>query len=250
MKNLKTTLLFAFILCLSFNLSQAQNKMFSVHQDNVKPSMIGEYEKIAKEFNAACEEHNVQTSWITATTGDLRYMYVSEIENMADLDKRPFADMAKAMGDAFGDLFNQFDKCYDSHSSYVIVMDDELTYMPEGFSQTQEGQNHRKYFYLYYTPENGAKIREGMKAVKELFASKGSKEYYRVYRNGFGTAESYYMVAISSKDEVDSATRGKANDELLGPNRYETFNKVMNYATRLEELSGAIRPDLAYSPKE
>lgn len=250
MKNLKTTLLFAFILCLSFNVSQAQNKLFSVHQDNVKPSMIGEYEKIAKEFNAACEEHNVQTSWITATTGDLRYMYVSEIENMADLDKRPFADMAKAMGDAFGDLFNQFDKCYDSHSSYVIVMDDELTYMPEGFSQTQEGQNHRKYFYLYYTPENGAKIREGMKAVKELFASKGSKEYYRVYRNGFGTAESYYMVAISSKDEVDSATRGKANDELLGPNRYETFNKVMNYATRLEELSGAIRPDLAYPPKE
>ena len=250
MKLLKNTLLYLSILCLSFNLSQAQNKMFSVHQDNVKPSMIGEYEKIAKEFNAACEEHNVQTSWITATTGDLRYMYVSEIENMADLDKRPFADMAKAMGDAFGDLFNQFDKCYDSHSSYVIVMDDELTYMPEGFSQTQEGQNHRKYFYLYYTPENGAKIREGMKAVKELFASKGSKEYYRVYRNGFGTAESYYMVAISSKDEVDSATRGKANDELLGPNRYETFNKVMNYATRLEELSGAIRPDLAYSPKE
>jgi len=250
MKLLKNTFLFLAIMCLTFNMSHAQNKMFSVHQDNVKPSMIGEYEKITKEFNAACKEHNVQTSWITATTDDLRYMYVSEIENMADLDKRPFADMAKAMGDAFGNLFNRFDKCYDSHTSYVIVMDEELTYMPEGFSQTQEGQNHRKYFYLYYTPENGAKIREGMKAVKELFASKGSKEYYRVYRSGFGTAESYFMVAISSKDEIDSATRAKANEELLGPNRYETFNKVMNYATRLEEFSGSIRPDLAYSSKE
>ena len=115
MKLLKNTLLFLSILCLTFNVSQAQNKSYWVHQDNVKPSMVGEYEKIAKEFNAACKEHNAQTSWITATTDDFRYMYVTPIENMADLDKRPFADMAKAMGDSFGDIFNRFNKCYNSH---------------------------------------------------------------------------------------------------------------------------------------
>jgi hypothetical protein len=250
MKTLKSTLMLALLLCLSFNLSQSQNRSFWVHQDNVKPSMVGEYEKIAKEFNEACKTNNVQTSWITATTSDFRYMYVSEIENMADLDKRPFAEMAKAMGDAWGDLFDRFDKCYDSHGGYIITMDEELTYMPDGFSQTQEGQDFRNYFYLYYKPKNHAKIREGMKAVKEMFASKGSSSHYRVYRSGFGTMGSYYMVAISSKDEIDSATSSKANDELLGPDRYETFNKVMNYVSKFEEYSGSVRPDLGYSPAE
>ena len=55
-----------------------------------------------------------------------------------------------------------------------------------------------------------------MKGVKDLFATKNSKEYYRIYRSGFGVTDSYYMVAIAAKDEIDSATRGKANDELLG----------------------------------
>lgn len=250
MKTFKRTLVLTFILCLTFILSQAQNRLFSVHQDNVKPSMVGEYEMAAKAFNDACKEHNLQTSWIAATTGDLRYMYITEIENMAELDKRPFADMAKAMGESFGNLFDRMDKCYDSHSDYLIVMDADFTYMPEGITQTPEGENYRKFYYIYYTPSNQGKIREGMKAIKEMFASKGSKEYYRVYRSGFGTSESYFMVAISSKDEIDSATRSKANDELLGPDRYETFNKVMNYASKFEEYSGAIRPDLAYSPKE
>lgn len=250
MKLLKNTLLFLSILCLTFNVSQAQNKSYWVHQDNVKPSMVGEYEKIAKEFNAACKEHNAQTSWITATTDDFRYMYVTPIENMADLDKRPFADMAKAMGDSFGDIFNRFNKCYNSHGGYIITMDEALTYMPDGFSQTQEGYNFRKYYYLYFTPENQKGLRDGMKAIKELFASKGSKSHYRVYRSGFGAMESYYMVAISYKDEIDAATKSKANDALLGDDRYETFNKAINYVTRMEEYSGQIRPDLAYSPKE
>jgi len=185
MKTLKNTLILTFLLCLTSNLFQAQNNSYWIHQDNVKPSMVGEYEKIANEFIAACKKHNAQTSWLTATTSDFRYMYVTPIENMAELDKDPYTEMAKAMGDDFGDMFNRFNKCYDSHGSYIITMDEELTYMPDGISQTQEGQNYRKYIYLYYTPENHAKLKEGMKAVKEMFASKESKEHYRIYRSGF-----------------------------------------------------------------
>lgn len=249
MKTAKTTLVLALLLCFTFNVSQSQ-KMFSVHQDNVKPSMIKEYEKVAKEFNEASIEHNVQAEWFTAVSNDFKYFYISPIENFADIDKRPFADMAKAMGDKFGDMFNRFDKCYDSHGDYIVVHDEKLSYMPDGSREAQEGQNYRKWFYMYYTPENAKKVREGMKAVKELFISKGSTNYYRVYRNGFGAMENYYMVSISAKDEVDGATQAKANEEVLGPDRWETFSKVINYISRMEEYSGEMRPDLSYSPKE
>jgi len=87
-------------------------------------------------------------------------------------------------------------------------------------------------------------------AIKALFEQKGSKEYYRVYRNGFGSMESFYLVSVSAKDEIDSANRGKANEDVLGPDRWETFSKVMNNITRMEEYSGSMRPDLSYSPKK
>lgn len=248
MKTIKSTFLLVFILCFAYNLSQAQ-KSYQIHQDNVKPSMIKEYEKTAKAFNDACKLHNPQTNWATAATSDMKYMYITPVENMADLDKRPFADMAKKMGDKWGEMFTNFDKCYDSHRSYIIHLAEELTFMPEGISMTQEGQNYRKWFYIYFTPSNAAKVREGMKAVKELHADKGSKQYYRVYRNGFGTSEDFYLVAISAKDEIDSATKGKANEVVLGPDRWEAFSKVMDNASRFEEYSGEMRPDLSYSSK-
>jgi hypothetical protein len=121
--------------------------------------------------------------------------------------------------------------------------------MPEGISMTQDGQNYRKWFYIYFTPSNAAKVREGMKAVKDLYTAKDSKEFYRIYRNGFGTSEDFYLVAVSAKDEIDSATKSKENDAVLGPDSWDTFSKVMNYASRFEEYSGEMRPDLAYAPK-
>ncbi|GAA4289480.1 hypothetical protein GCM10023163_00240 [Aestuariibaculum suncheonense] len=224
--------------------------MYRIHQDNVKPSKVMDYEKVAKAFNDACVKHNVKTSWATAATNDLKYIYISEIENMAQLDERPLAEMAKAMGDDFGKLFDDFDKCYDSHSSYIIHLVKDLSYMPEGFGMTQEGQDYRKWFYIYFTPQNAKKVREGMEAVKKLYESKNAKEYYRVYRNGFGTQEDCYLVAVSSKDEIDGATKSKENEKLLGPDSWDTFKKVMDYAERFEEVSGKMRPDLSYNPKK
>jgi len=248
MKTIKTSLLSLVLLCLSVNALQAQ-QMFQIHQDNVKPSMMMEYEKIAKEFNEASIANNVQATWFTAMSNDFRYFYVTPIENFAELDERPFADMAKAMGDKFTDMFKRFHKCYNSHGTYIIVRDDELSYQLAEDAQPNESENHRTWFYIYYTPENTKNIREGMKAVKELFSSKGSKQYYNVYRNGFGQMENYYLVSVPAKNEIDSATRSEANKEVLGPDRWDTFNKVMNYATRTEEYKGEMRPDLSYTPK-
>jgi len=248
MKKFKKTFIIGVLICLSVNFLHAQ-KMYQVHIDYVNPSKLMEYNKIAKEFIEACKKYNPEGSWITATTSDYRYMYVSPMENFAELDKNTFSDMAKAMGDDFGKMFRDFNTCYDKHGDYVITLDESLSYMPEGMTQTQDGQNYRKFFFIYYKPENQAALRDAMKGVKGLFTEKSSKEYYRVYRSGFGVIDSYYMVAISAKDEADSATRGKANDELLGDGAKEIFGKVMAAAAKFEEVSGWMRPDLAYSSK-
>ncbi|GAA3572353.1 hypothetical protein [Snuella lapsa] len=246
MKTLKNALLIAFAFCLTLNISHAQ-KRYYIHVDNVKPSMVKDYENVAKDFVEACKKHKPQTTWLTSVTSNFKYMYVTPFEKFADLDAKPFADMAKAMGDDWANMFKRFDKCYDSHTDYIITLDEDLTYMPEGFSQTQEGMDNREYYFLYFTPQNETKLRDALKAIKDMFSNKNSKEHYRIYRSGFGNPESYFLVAISSKDDIDAAMTSKANAELLGEMRHEVFGNMMKYLYRFEEYKGEIRRDLAYS---
>ena len=83
-----------------------------------------------------------------------------------------------------------------------------------------------------------------------MFADKGSKNYFRIYRTGFGVMDSYYMVAMSSKNAIDSAQKSKANEDLLGPERYDTFRKVLAAASYMEEVTGEVRRDLTYAAKK
>ncbi|GAA4231360.1 hypothetical protein GCM10022291_03650 [Postechiella marina] len=245
MKPFKTVLTLVLTMFLTLNLA-AYQKMYLVHQDNVKPSMLNQYEETSKEFITASTKHNLQTSWITVSTSNLNYFYLTPIKNFAELDVDPFADMAKAMGDDFSKLFKKFNACYDTHGSYIISLNEKLSYMPENESSSSEDENYLDFLYLYYTPSNAEKIRENISAVKDMFTSKKSKNYYRIYQGVFGQLENYYLVVISSKDEIDSATKSINNKEVLGPERIETFRKLLKYTSRIEEYTGQMRPDLYY----
>ena len=254
MTRLKTTLLFAlaFVLFTNFTIAQDNDtQAFSVHEDQVKLSMIGEYEKANKELVAKLKEHNIQdVNWITSTTQDGRYLYVTSIENMADLDKRPFAALAEKMGgEEMGELFNSMNKCYDNHGSYVIHLDKTLTYMPDGITQTPEGQNYRRFFYLHVTPENYGKLVEKMKAIKELYAAKGSKVNYRVYHSGFGIMGNYVMVAVAATDGEAYEKNSAENRTLLGEEGKNLMDETFRLVSKFESFTGAVRPDLAYSPE-
>jgi len=225
-------------------------QMYWVHEDQVMPSKLADYEKTAKMLAEKCKEFNIDIpGWITSQTTDHRYLYVSPIKSIAEISFEGMGQLREKMGDeAFKQMFADFDKCYTAHGDYVITMDKELTYMPDGITQTPEGENYRKFWYLHTTPAKAKKLREKMLAVKELYQSKGSKAHYRVYRSGFGTMGDFYLVAAASKDAVSFETAGAANDQLLGEDAQPLFMEVMQYITKIEEVTGYMRPDLAYSP--
>ena len=228
------------------NTSQA----FWVHEDVVKPDMTEEYEAVCKELIGHLKTHNIQGSgWITTNTADSRYLYVSAIENMADMGKTPFPELAEKMGaEEMGALFERMDKCYDTEHDYIIHLDKELSYMPGGITQTPEGQNYRKFHYLHFTPSKRAVVKEKLKAVKDMFASKSSKVDYRVYKSGFGTRGEFYMVAVAAKDPVDYAQKGMDNQKLLGEDGQKVMGELWEHLLKYEEFIGQMRPDIAYSP--
>ena len=224
--------------------------MYWVHEDKVMPSMVAEYEKAAKMLTDKCQEYNVDIpGWITTSSMDSRYLYVSKIKSLADITFEGMGELREKMGaEAFDQMFADMNKCYTAHGDYVITMDKDLTYMPEGITQTPEGEDYRKFYYLHSTPAKIGKLREKMLAIKELYQNKGSKISDRVYRSGFGTMGDFYMVAIASKDAVSYEVNGAANDKLLGEEAKPLFAEVMKYVTKLEQVTGAMRPDLAYTP--
>lgn len=245
-------LILLFALCMSIGFGQETDRfqMYHIHEDKVMPSQVEAYEKAAKALADAAKEHNLEgTSWLTSSTSDLRYLYVTPIENLAQLDEWELGPLRDKMGkEAFSEMFSLYKGTFSSHGDYIIRMDKELTYMPTGIDQNPEGEYYRKFYYFYVDPVNNGAMAEAMQGVKDLFASKNSKVHYRVYRSGFGTMETFYMVAVAAKDPVDMAQKSKANRELLGEAAKPAFDKVMALANRMEEITGYVRPELGYIP--
>jgi hypothetical protein len=250
MKAIKNLLTIVLISLFSGQALAQAPQMFLVHEDRVKPSKVMEYEQLAKQLVEGAREHNMEVpGWITVSMDDMRYMYVSPLSSMSEMDKDPWSPFREKMGpDSFDQMMSSMDQCYDSHGDYILLLHPDLSYMPDGMTQTPEGQDYRGFYYVKTTPSQLPALIESMKKIKDMFASKNSKSYYRVYSSGFGNMETYLMVAVAAQDEISYAQEGKENNELLGQEGYEVFGKMMNHITSMEEVRGRMRPDLAYSP--
>lgn len=255
MKTHNSTFLNVLILLLSLGLLNAQNEnsqAFWVHEDVVKPSMISQYEATCKELTDNMKKYNIQeVNVIVSNMIDNSYLWISPISAMADIDKPIFKTLAEKMGeDAMGALFDRMDMCYDIEQNYVIHLDKELSYMPEGITQTPEGEHYRKLHYYHYTPSNRAEVKKKIQAIKVLFETKGSKLHYRVYRSGFGTRGDYYIVAIAAENTADYANKIMENNTMMGEEWVNTYNDFIGSLEHYDVLEGRMRPDMGYSPQQ
>ncbi|WP_299161473.1 hypothetical protein [uncultured Eudoraea sp.] len=256
MRTLKTGLTSLFLLLLTGAIGLAQedsnSQSYWIHEDVVKPSKVADYESICKELTDNLKKHNIQElNAIVTNTEDDRYLWISPIANMADIDKPIFKTLMEKMGsEAFSNLFNRMDECYDIEQDYIIHLDKALSYMPEGITQTPEGEDYRKFFYFHITPGNRVMVKKNMEAITNLFASKGSKLYYRVYKSGFGNRGEFYMVAVAAKNAADYSAKVDSNNELLGDEWPKLYNELRSNLLKYEVFSGRMRPDMAYSPSK
>jgi hypothetical protein len=249
-KLLVSAILLLSITFTSFSQNNDNFQAYLVHRDEVKPSMSAEYEKLAKEYKAACEKHSSSESFSIAETADGSIMSISPIEKLGDIDNGN-DDLREKMGaDTYATMMKNFNKCYDNHGSYVVLLNKELSYMPNGIQTAEEGKNYRKWHFLYTTPENKAALGDKLKDIKKMFADKNSKMHYRVYQNGFGQMDEYFLVVVSAKDELEYAQMSAENQKLLGPEAKPYWDALMKSTSRYEETTGRMRPDLGYTSKQ
>tara|TARA_R110002020_G_scaffold5516_8_gene22920 strand:- start:948 stop:1715 length:768 start_codon:yes stop_codon:yes gene_type:complete len=252
METVKFIALFVAIVLLNTNELLAQNgsttQAFWIHEDQVKPAMLKEYEAVTKDFIKACKEHNLKDAdWTTARIDGGTYLTIAPINSMADFDKNPMAPLAEKMGEEnFRAIFSRFDKCYDTHRNYMVHLINDMSYMPNGLTTNTEGEDYRKWHFFHVTPQNVTNLRNKMKEIKSLYETKGATQHFRIYRNGFGSTGDYYLVVISAKDAQSYAKTSEETDKLLGEEGEKLFDDLMQYVHKYESKTGRMRPDLAY----
>ncbi len=254
MKTRNFTLLLLVLFVLHPFSQQAQDdsnsQAYWVHEDPVFPSKVSDYEEYSSTLVENCKKYNIkEANWFTISTNDLKYFSISPIENMADLDKSRFSLLRDKMGETeFNDLFDKFDNCYDTHTDYIIHLDKELSYSPNGVITPEDGLEYRRMQFYYSTPQNFQKVLDVAKRFKALYVKKKSSESYRLYRSGFGAAEQFIMLAISAKSYEDYERIFKENQNLLGEERDPLFDELLQNIIKKETLDGYMRSDLSYKP--
>lgn len=250
MKNFK---LLGLILCCflcSFSMQSQEDSRYQrylIHMDPVKPAMQAEYEKTAAKFVKMCKDNSYEHGWATLNTEDNKYFYISPLKNFAELDENPMAALREKVGDEeFEKIFKDFNKCYDSHSDFVLTLDKELSYMPEGVSAMEEGENYRENTKYYFAPENYGKAEEVAAAFKKFYSENNLNMHYRLYRSGFGTDGSYFLVAVSAKDAMDMERKSAEARKAMGPKAEELFGNLNKILLKTETMRGWMRPDLSY----
>lgn len=250
-KSRLTSILFALCMALGMSAQQGANQAFWVHEDQVKPSMMSEYEKTSKELVEACKTNKVTgINWTVASMNDGTYLSITPIKGMSDIENMNFNELRDKMGDdAFSKIFEDFNKCYENHGDYVTILSPNLSYMPDGLSTSTPGQDYRVWHRMDVSPANIQKFQAKMKELKDMFASKNSKLPYRVYRSGFGNVGDYFVAVLSAKDAMDYDSRSAENQKLLGEEGNKLFDELFDYVDAYSVKRGGMRPDLSYQPE-
>tara|TARA_R110002072_G_scaffold43558_1_gene122171 strand:- start:15010 stop:15768 length:759 start_codon:yes stop_codon:yes gene_type:complete len=237
------------ILLLSTSFLSAQNQFYRIHVDHIYPSSSDAYEKVSKNLADLAKENQEEDGWNVLWTNDNRVISISPVSGWEDLGKEFMPKTRAKIGDdKFGEIFSEFDKHYDHHNDYLLILSGNLSYMPNGMNTTPEGKNYRNNLVMYHKARDRQKIAEIAGKFKELYTKKGSKLHYRVYFSGFGNEESYIMVARAAESALEFEKQAEANRQLLGEEGMKLWNELSQYITKLEHTVGNMQPELSYSP--
>ncbi len=251
MKTMNKLITAMLIVLISTAFLNAQNQFYRIHVDHVYPSSSEAYEKVSERLATLAKENQEEEGWNVLWTNDNRVISISPVSGWEDLGKDFMPKTRAKIGDdKFAEIFSEFDKHYDHHNDYIITLNNNLSYMPDGMTTTPEGKNYRKNQLMYYKARDHEKVTEIAKKFKELYSKNGSNSHYRVYFSGFGNPESYVMVASAAESPLEYEKLAEANRKLLGEDAGKLWKELAQYITKTEVMEGNMRPDLSYNPSK
>ncbi len=219
-----------------------------IHEDQVKPYMSDKYEATVKNLNSKLKEHGIPFTHYTLRAGDYTYIHAMPMENHAELDVDPFAGLNEKLGEAQAqELWAGFDDCYDTHRSFIVYLEPEYSFQPEGADNT--GKNWRKWIFWQPLPSKEAEAKEIMKGWVELSKSKGLTMGYNTYSAGFGADAPQYVFVWSGENAGTHYTQDDKDWAALGEEGQAQWQKMKSITLKVSEKTGWYLEDLTYIPE-
>lgn len=243
-----------FCSALSLPQAEAQPKLYGLHREVVRPSMVATYEATTKEFLRFLQQAPGKLGKLGVTTfmaDDFSYYMVSQIADYNDLAAiyAGFGETAQAVGPAkFADVMQRNGATLDFMSDSVLAEDPALSYAPAKPRLKPEEVGFVHFDVYFIQPGRDVEAQQLAGEFKALFVKKGIPDGYRLFTVLTGGDLPAIVVSVEAKDAVDYATADAANRQRLGSEGEALFTRAFALTRRFLPINTRLRPDLSLRP--
>jgi hypothetical protein len=253
MKTIRFTLITGLLVCLFAGMNAQPNQsaqLLAIHEDQVMVGKTAEYTKASEGLVKLMKENNFQgLTFVAFWLEDNTFMYVSWLDNMAQLDKNPWQELSQLAGEEKTDaVMSAFGGTYNTHVDYIAHFHPELSYKAEQLQE--EGNIYREWDYFYYNEINQDRMMELAKEWKKLYEDNNLDIGYTVYSNGFGHEGPVLVIHRWAKDPVDMAERAQKTNQVLGDAAQQLWERTQALGYRIATRRGWLLPNLSNMPSD
>ena len=245
-----------FCFCALSSLAQVEEQkaqLYFFEEFIIKPSMIGEFEKVQKEWIVSATEHKYPYPWYLYNTDDLHYYSIAPLENYAGMDNidKAWGEHKRKMGeDKWQAIMKDYFGTFQYYSSSFIMHRPDLSYTPVN---PRLNQKEKKFVYInffYIQPGREAEFERVLKEGVTFYKHINFPFAFDVYVGEAGAEMPMYIYLSKAENaanfhaEHDEAF--KLNTEEAMKLRHKTFVTIR----KIDVKTGMFRPDLSYMHAE
>lgn len=228
-----------------------QGRLWFVHQEMAKPSMLAEYNATTLEVMKLAAKVKVPTlgKSVVLEGDDLTFtiaMPIADLNGAAAVND-DFATMAKSDPKYFADLLKRGWAPVESVREFVLMEQPEMSYVPAKPYLDPAAARFYHYDIYYVMPgheDEGAAIARDFAA---LFKAKGVTQAYRIFTVVNGPEMPAIVVETPAKDGADYYSTTAAVQAQLGEAGRALFGRAYAHSRRIEHRNAMLRPDLSPS---
>jgi hypothetical protein len=226
----------------------------SIGEDLVKSSMIPEYEKAVKAQMSLAGELQFPYPVSTYSTNDFLYYYVIPLGatkySMLDSIRKYTKITYSKSPEKWDAVSEKFEGTYDYYKELVILLNRELSYVPENQTLNQEEENFNYWVFLYVKVGNSTEFKEILKKWKELYKRNNINLGFSIYEGDIGTEQPLFIWHSTGKNKVDFWTEVDSHGKALGEEAKQLKDETRKLTRKIEIKTGLYRPELSYSPEK
>jgi hypothetical protein len=231
-----------------------QPQMFFVHQEHVKPSMIGEYEAAAvdwMELMRGSEAAKGNIEYFAYSGPQVGFVYVVPIDDFSHFSEMgdAFDAVAEEVGAPWEEAGHRSDMAADHFESGFYVHRPDMSYEPAN-PRLSDGEARMVHWDFWYAlPDKTDDLEAVAREFVELYKSKNIDTGWNVYQAITGGDLPLYVVAIQARSEADYYANEARLNDIVGEEAEKLGMKALKAARRVEPFVAWFRPDLSF-PQE